>query len=188
MAFPAALPLIQHPDKCPADFSPAVLWTLRECHMDPTALRGKRINLSTAIRDKDGKPVHNLQDIKRTARFYFLSSMLNLPIPLNAPKRQTGLWWKTYRSDEWKAAIQYLEISHPAVAYCASHWKAEEIFRVVIQTRLDSERAKSKPKRQGKARGGQSAGLADVGMATTSQKLPHSAISNPATGPNPPSE
>lgn len=139
---PAAVPhLAERPTERPSDFSPKVLWTLQECRRDSTAHKGNRINLSAAIRDKDGNAVSYIKVIKTTARIHFISSMASLPIPLNAPKHQTGLWWKTYRPNEWTAALHHLEVSHPVVAYCASHWKAEEIFRVVIQTRLDSERA-----------------------------------------------
>ncbi|EKM78018.1 hypothetical protein AGABI1DRAFT_129800 [Agaricus bisporus var. burnettii JB137-S8] len=169
----------------PADFSPAVLWTAKECHRDSSACKGNRISLTAAIRDKDGTPASNVEETKTTARFHFLSSLMTLPIPLNAPKHQTGLWWKIYRPDEWKKAIRYLEGSHPVVAYCAHHWKAEEVFRVVIQTRLDSERAKKESKRQDRARESQASGPTDVDTAARLQKRPHSATDSLATDPSP---
>lgn len=186
---PAGPYLVERPSERPSDFSPEVPWTLQDCRRDPTAYKGNRLNLSAVIRNKDGSIVNYLKVIKTTARIHFLSSLAHLSIPPDAPKHQTGLWWKNYRPNEWKAALQHLEVTHPVVAYCASHWKAEEIFRVVIQTRLDSERAKKQSKRQERMLEGISFSALDPTndtMVTKPQSLkrPYSAICDSTDDPN----
>lgn len=179
---------MERPVERPANFHPGVLWTLQECHRDPTAYRGSRVNLNAAIRNKDGSVFENVEILKNTARIYFLSSMAHLSIPLNAPKHQTGLWWKTYRPDEWRAALHHMEVSHPVVTYCAYHWKAEEILRVVIQTRLDSERARKEPRQQERMMEILPTSPMKESTTVNPPKRPHSTIGGATNGLNAPLE
>jgi len=168
--------LIDRPAERPSDFSSDVLWTIRDCHRDALAYKSNRIILNAAIRNKDGSSIDYIEGIKTTARVYFLSSLMHLPVPLGAPERQTGLWWKSYRPDEWRAALNHLEVSHPVISYCSLHWKAEEIYRVVIQTRLDSDRAKRKET---------SGSVVSDSVAGGSLKRAHSAIGSASSDSSP---
>ena len=120
----------------PSQYPPEILWNLEDCKSDPdvavSQTNPSRPSMEKAIRHADGTLITDAEwaAIKATARMVKSElAALKRPSARNVKKiKRTKMYYRSYHSSEWFAALEKMERHQPLLALCASHWKAEHVL------------------------------------------------------------